>query len=215
MGPVFERDPLDEWLTLASACNLRTLEAFRGTPEWERVDPVLAMLADGAASLSAVEVVRAADAGHRLNLALVDLFHSNRVLVTPTTASLAPPRSLKGAGMVNGSQEVNWVRYTYPFNLTRSPAASVCTGLSSSGIPVGLQLVGPQHGDLVVLRTAAALEEAIGFEALLRSEPGRHCVLRPGRALRPPEVGVAAPGYDDSPATGSARWRERALSSVG
>ena len=37
-------------------------------------------------------------------------------------------------------------------------------GQSSAGVPVGLQLVGPQHADLVVLRTAAALEAALAFD---------------------------------------------------
>ena len=52
------------------------------------------------------------------------------------------------------------MQFTYPFNMTRSPAATVCVGLTAAGLPVGLQLIGPQHGDLVVLRTAAALEAA-------------------------------------------------------
>jgi aspartyl-tRNA(Asn)/glutamyl-tRNA(Gln) amidotransferase subunit A len=68
--------------------------------------------------------------------------------------------------MINGTQEYNWVKMTYPFNMTRSPAATVCVGLSSAGVPVGLQLVGPQHADLVVLRSAAALEAALGFDAV-------------------------------------------------
>jgi len=68
--------------------------------------------------------------------------------------------------MINGETEPNWVRFTYPFNMTRSPAASVCAGLSATGLPVGLQLVGPQHADLVVIRSAAALEAAVGFDQL-------------------------------------------------
>lgn len=68
--------------------------------------------------------------------------------------------------MINGTPTLNWVKFTYPFNMTRSPAASICAGLTEAGLPVGLQLVGPQHGDLVVLRSAAALEEAIGFDQL-------------------------------------------------
>jgi aspartyl-tRNA(Asn)/glutamyl-tRNA(Gln) amidotransferase subunit A len=68
--------------------------------------------------------------------------------------------------MVNGVEEANWVRFTYPFNMTRSPAATVCVGRTSKGLPVGIQLVGPQHADLVVLRSAAALEAAIGFDAV-------------------------------------------------
>ena len=65
---------------------------------------------------------------------------------------------------MNGVPDANWVRFTYPFNMTRSPAATVCAGLTEGGLPVGLQLVGPQHADLVVLRSAAALEEALGFD---------------------------------------------------
>ena len=79
-------------------------------------------------------------------------------------AAVPPPRSLGGSGLINGAPDFNWVKFTYPFNMTRSPAASVTAGLSASGLPVGIQLVGPQHGDLVVLRSAAALEQAIGFD---------------------------------------------------
>jgi aspartyl-tRNA(Asn)/glutamyl-tRNA(Gln) amidotransferase subunit A len=48
--------------------------------------------------------------------------------------------------------------------MTRSPAATVCAGLTEGGLPIGIQLVGPQHGDLVVLRTAAALEAALNLD---------------------------------------------------
>jgi len=68
--------------------------------------------------------------------------------------------------MINGKTDYNWVKMTYAFNMTRSPAATVCVGLSSAGVPVGLQLVGPQHADLVVIRAAAALEAALGFDAV-------------------------------------------------
>jgi aspartyl-tRNA(Asn)/glutamyl-tRNA(Gln) amidotransferase subunit A len=71
---------------------------------------------------------------------------------------------MAGQGLINGQVDANWVRFTYPFNMTRSPAASVCAGLTSDGLPVGIQLVGPQHADLVVIRSAAALEAAIGFD---------------------------------------------------
>ena len=71
-----------------------------------------------------------------------------------------------GFGLVDGVEDFNWVRYTYPFNMTRSPAGSVCVGRSATGVPIGLQLIGPQHGDQVVLRAMAALEQAIGFDEL-------------------------------------------------
>ena len=163
---VFDKDPVDEWLTLSGVYNLRTHADIRGTSMWDQVDPVLAMVIDGAADTSALDLVRAEDTCHQLNLRLVELFHDVRLLITPTMAAVPPPRSLGGSGLINGTPDFNWVKFTYPFNMTRSPAASVCAGLSASGLPVGIQLVGPQHGDLVVLRSAAALEAAIGFDTL-------------------------------------------------
>ncbi|MES2582135.1 MAG: amidase [Pseudomonadota bacterium] len=49
------------------------------------------------------------------------------------------------------------------FNLTQQPAASVPIGLDSNGLPVGLQIVGPAHGDAVVLRAAKAFEQLRPF----------------------------------------------------
>jgi Asp-tRNA(Asn)/Glu-tRNA(Gln) amidotransferase A subunit family amidase len=159
---VFPEDPIEPWLTLTSAYNLRTLEPLVGTEVWDQVDPGLAATVDWARSLSALDMVKAEDACHLLNLRLVQLFHEVRLLVTPTVAAPAP---LSGEpGIINGTPDLNWVRFTYPFNLTRSPAATVCAGFTESGMPVGLQLVGPQHGDLVVSRAAAALEQGLELD---------------------------------------------------
>ena len=161
---VFDRDPIGEWLTLSGVYNLRSHAGIIDTDAWESVDPVLRMVIERAADTAPVDLVRAEDACHSLNLRLVDLFHDVRLLVTPTVAAVPPPKSLDGAGLINGEPDINWVKLTYPFNMTRSPAATVCVGLSSSGLPVGLQLIGPQHADLVVLRSAAALEAALAFD---------------------------------------------------
>jgi aspartyl-tRNA(Asn)/glutamyl-tRNA(Gln) amidotransferase subunit A len=157
---VFPEDPVIDWYTMAACYNARTLEPFRGTEVWDRIDPGLREQIERAGSVPAVRLVQAEDAGHALNLRLVDLFHDVRLLVTPTTAGVAPRSGEQG--LVNGSPTLGWVAFTYGFNMTRSPAGTVCVGFTSSGLPVGLQLIGPQHGDLVVLRAMAALEEALG-----------------------------------------------------
>jgi aspartyl-tRNA(Asn)/glutamyl-tRNA(Gln) amidotransferase subunit A len=162
---LFDHDPVDEWLTMTMVYSLRSLAEARGTPAWAEVDPLLAGQVDLAAErVSALDFVRAEDACHALNLRLVELFREVRLLLTPTCAAPPPPSSLGGAGLVNGVEDFNWVRYTYPFNLTRSPAASVMVGRSSAGVPIGMQLVGPQHADLVVIRSAAALETMLGLD---------------------------------------------------
>ncbi len=52
--------------------------------------------------------------------------------------------------------------YTATINLAGLPAISVPVGLSSEGLPVGAQLVGPDFSEAVLLRVAAALERACG-----------------------------------------------------
>jgi aspartyl-tRNA(Asn)/glutamyl-tRNA(Gln) amidotransferase subunit A len=37
----------------------------------------------------------------------------------------------------------------------------VCCGFTADGMPIGLQVVGPQHGDVVVIRALLALEELL------------------------------------------------------
>jgi Asp-tRNA(Asn)/Glu-tRNA(Gln) amidotransferase A subunit family amidase len=157
---VFPEDPVWPWLTLTMSYNLRTLAPFRGTPAWERVDPDLAAWVDRAAGLSSLTLVEAEDQCHELNVRLVRLFREVRLLVTPTVAGQAPVSG--GQGTVNGMATPAWVAFTYPFNLTRSPAGTVVAGRTGDGMPVGLQLVGPQHGDLVVLRAMGALTAALG-----------------------------------------------------
>ena len=161
---VFPEDPVWDWLKMTSVYCLALIEPYRGTDVWDRIDPGLRAQVERFGGISGVELARAEDSCHRLNLRLVDLFHDVRLLATPTTAAAAPPTGQPG--IVNGEPDQNWVRFTYPFNMTRSPAATVTVGFTAAGLPVGLQLVGPHHGDLVVLRAAAALEEAVALDPI-------------------------------------------------
>ncbi len=144
-----------------------------GHPRWDEVHPVLRHFVNEAQETTAERLLQISDGFHRMNLRLVELFRTCRILVTPTTAGL-PPFADRLESSVNGEETVNWIQFTYPFNMTRSPAATVCAGLTEGGLPVGIQLVGPQHGDLVVLRTAAALEAALDLDlATLASLPAQ------------------------------------------
>ena len=55
---------------------------------------------------------------------------------------------------------VMWAEFSYPFNFSGNPAASVPCGFTDSGLPVGLQIVGRRFADLTVLQAAAAFEQA-------------------------------------------------------
>lgn len=161
LDEVFPEDPAMAWATLVGAYILRSVTRAGGIDDLSRLDPTIVPLVELGRSRTVSQMVDAEDMCHRYNVNLVDTFADVRVLLSPTTCSVAPESG--GLGVVNGVPTSNWVGYTYPFNLTRSPAGTVCAGLTAAGLPVGLQVVGPQHGDQVVLRTIAALEQALGL----------------------------------------------------
>ena len=53
-----------------------------------------------------------------------------------------------------------WAEFSYPFNWSGNPAASVPCGFTPAGLPVGLQIVGRRFDDVGVLQASAAFETA-------------------------------------------------------
>ena len=49
-----------------------------------------------------------------------------------------------------------WTPFTWPFNVTGQPAASLPCGFTRDGLPIGLQIVGSRYDDAAVLRACAA-----------------------------------------------------------
>ncbi|MDX2203870.1 MAG: amidase family protein [Hyphomicrobiaceae bacterium] len=66
-----------------------------------------------------------------------------------------------------------WAEFSYPFDLSHSPAVSVPCGLTPEGLPVGLQIVGTRFADPLVMRAARAFLEARPF-AYSCMEVGAH-----------------------------------------
>jgi aspartyl-tRNA(Asn)/glutamyl-tRNA(Gln) amidotransferase subunit A len=85
------------------------------------------------------------------------------VLLTPTTPNAA---FRIGEKMDDPIQMYLNDVFTVPANLAGLPGISVPAGLSRDGLPLGLQLIGRPFDEATVLRAAAVLEEAAGFDAL-------------------------------------------------
>ena len=69
---------------------------------------------------------------------------------------------------MDASKPVPWARWTpfsYPFNLTGQPAASIPCGWTPDGMPVGLQVIGGRHADDKVLQFCAAWERHFNWRA--------------------------------------------------
>lgn len=89
-------------------------------------------------------------------------FRNYDLLLTPTLAVPPFEHGIQGPTTIDG-REVEpffWLSFTFPFNLTGQPAATVPAGFTPDGLPVGLQIVGRRLDDALVLRASAAFEAA-------------------------------------------------------
>ena len=82
------------------------------------------------------------------------------LLLTPSLPVTAFNAGADHPGMIDGqlTSFLGWTAFTYPFNVTGQPAATVPCGWSTQGLPVGLQIVGRWRDDLGVLNASAAFE---------------------------------------------------------
>jgi aspartyl-tRNA(Asn)/glutamyl-tRNA(Gln) amidotransferase subunit A len=129
---------------------------LRTVTQKDLVDPGLLEVASQGEKVTAAELLEAQMKRGALG-AHMNLFHrDNDLLVTPT---LAVPAFVVGRESPEGNQRwTDWTPFTYPFNLTGQPAASIPCGLTRAGLPVGLHIVGPRFADALVLRAARAFE---------------------------------------------------------
>jgi aspartyl-tRNA(Asn)/glutamyl-tRNA(Gln) amidotransferase subunit A len=150
-------DPVDAFHTLWFSGAARVTQKL--TPQQrELLDPGLREICATGAGFSALDYLAAVDARMELGRRM-GLFHERYdLLVTPTlpiTAFEAGVEVPKGSGY---RRWTGWTPFTYPFNLTQQPAATVPVGNDGDGLPVGLQIVGARHRDDLVLRAAHAVE---------------------------------------------------------
>jgi len=116
---------------------------------------------DDVRAFSLADQIEAQKVRSELNRILGDLFDQFHLLLTPTMPTEAfgakgpPPSEIDGDPI----PLLGAVAFTYPFNLSGHPAASVPAGLTRNGLPVGLQIIGPRQRDDLVLQASYAFEQ--------------------------------------------------------
>jgi len=141
-----------------------TAQLERDLPEGftAQIDPMLAVFLPYTDQLSARDVARAEFARLRLYDQVERFLQHYDLWLLPVMA--APPHRSGEFGPTEiAGQPVETPLepfFTFPFNLTGHPAASVPAGFTHEGLPVGLQIVGRRFDEATVLRAAARYEEA-------------------------------------------------------
>jgi aspartyl-tRNA(Asn)/glutamyl-tRNA(Gln) amidotransferase subunit A len=125
------------------------------------IDPGLAEIAEEGRRYSAIGYLQALRERSELGIAMGAFHQTYDLLVLPTEPIVA---FAAGAEVPDGSAQprwTSWTPFTYPFNMSHQPAATVPCGFSAAGLPIGVQVVGPRHADGLVLAACAAIEAAL------------------------------------------------------
>jgi aspartyl-tRNA(Asn)/glutamyl-tRNA(Gln) amidotransferase subunit A len=153
-GETFSR----HWLP-GAANALRAFTAEQRRP----MDPGLVEIAAQGATVPLLDYLAAIREREGMGVTM-NIFHQKwDLLLTPTIPIPAFTAGRELPVGHGGKRWWEWTPFTYPFNLTRQPAATVPCGFTKAGLPVGLQIVGALYDDARVLRAARAFEQVHPF----------------------------------------------------
>ena len=124
------------------------------------LDPDLAAVLEEARRLTLDDLLAATAARQVLGAHMRTFMVDHDLLVTPSLPIPAFEAGLLSPTRDEVGKWTNWTPFSFPFNLTQQPAASVPCGFTGSGLPAGMQIVGRMHDDATVLRAAHAYEQA-------------------------------------------------------
>ena len=155
---ITRQDPIELWMAeFYAGVGTRLKNAMRDSRDL--LDPAVARMLAPALDQSIDDYYATVFRRYEFRERMRARFESIDLLLTPTTPCTAfaadadaPPWS--------ASNIISWMSYTYPFNLTGQPAASVPVGFSAAGLPIGLQMVAKINHETDIFRAAAAFEAA-------------------------------------------------------
>jgi aspartyl-tRNA(Asn)/glutamyl-tRNA(Gln) amidotransferase subunit A len=161
VGKVIESDPGMEWVRVSGA---ETYARIHDKIKDHREEFGRAFLrgVEATRDLSPQEYGQAQRARARLINDLWRFFERHDLLLTPTLPTEAFDARGKWPEEIDGKRIENPLQllpYTYPFNLSGHPAATVRAGLTDSGLPCGLQIVAPRHKEDLILQMSYAYEQ--------------------------------------------------------
>jgi len=134
--------------------------------ERHRLNPDIPWNIEKGQRLTAAEIIGAMQTRHDLFHRAARFFEGHDLLVCPTVVVPPFPVEQRFPTEIVGetlTTYIDWMFLTFVITLTGCPAISLPCGLTTEGLPVGLQLVGPPHGDAVLLGAAALVERALAF----------------------------------------------------
>lgn len=154
---VMTQDPIDLWVSeFYAGVGVRLKKQL--LDQRELLDPAVADILGQALAQTSEAYYTRVFQRYELRETMRRFFDRFDLLLTPTLPCAAFDVGMNTPPQLPDRNLISWVYYTYPFNLTGQPAASVPAGFTPGGLPVGLQMVARIHHETDIFRAAAALE---------------------------------------------------------
>jgi len=152
------RAVLADWIP---NCGIETAVAHEETYPARKGEygPTLAGLIDVGRALSAFDYQKILLRRAAFKGAVAQMFGSIDLLLVPAQ-SFAAPTLADMATLGNSSDIARLLRFTCPFDSSGNPTITMPGGFTASGLPIGLQLVGPHLSEALLVRAGAAFQSA-------------------------------------------------------
>ena len=129
-------------------------------------DPYSTWCYERGAKLTATSYIRATEEMFRRSRDIIVQSSRWDCLLTPTV-TLKPQPLDKFLAVTErvAEDDLAYIPFTYPFNITGQPGISLPLGWSTEGLPIGVQLVGQPHAESLIISLAAQLERAVPWHS--------------------------------------------------
>lgn len=138
--------------------------------ERHRINPDIVWNIEKGLGLAAADILPAMRVRHRIYHNVAQFFDRYDLLVCPTVAVPPFPVEQRFPTEIAGEKlttYIDWMFLTFVLTLTSCPVISIPCGVTTTGLPIGLQLVGRPHGDSELLGFARLAEQALQFSPLI------------------------------------------------
>lgn len=167
--PQVMEDPVDLWTAeFYAGVGTRLRQTVQDAPDM--LDPAVLAVLRAALEQDMQGYYQKVFARYAFRETMRQFFTRHDLLLTPTLPVAAFDVGYDVPPGYADKNIVSWSGFTYPFNLTGQPAASLPVGFTQAGLPVGLQIVAAAHDEAAILALSLRYEQA----------------MRPAQPVRPP-----------------------------
>ncbi|MGE4647835.1 MAG: amidase family protein [Arenicellales bacterium] len=140
----------------------------------QRIAPEIIWNIEKGLAVTNAQLLDAERVRSRLYRRMEDFFKDYDLLLCPTVSVPPFPKDQRYVEVIAGQPTqtyIDWIAITFAITMTSCPALSLPVGFTETGLPVGLQVIGPPRGEAALLAACHRMEEALGLASQVPIDP--------------------------------------------